>query len=224
MTQPLQNRVDPFGAIHTVAARGMFTGNRGVIHDPDTRTLLSRRWTTKAWIACACNFRGRKREVMGRNARSGAAGWTELFFLDEPTALAAGHRPCFFCRRQRAADFLRRFGDIFGIAAPKVAEMDTRLHAERLASGGKPRSVPHAEIGALPDGAMIALNDAAYAVRAGMAHGWSFQGYGAARAIAELPDGDWRLLTPPATLAVLAAGYRPEWHPSAGRAAVSTGR
>ena len=133
---PLQNRVDPFGQIHAVAARGLFTGNRGVIHDPATRTLLKRRWTTKAWIICACDFRGRKRDVMGRNAPSGNAGWTELFFLDEVTALAAGHRPCFYCRREQAEAFADCFGKAQGIARPKVAEMDAVLHRERLASGG----------------------------------------------------------------------------------------
>ncbi len=106
---PLQNRVDPFGAIYAVSARGLFTGNRGVIHDPATKTLLSRRWTTRAWIVCECTFRGRRRDVMGRNAPSGGAGWTELFFLDEVTALAAGHRPCFYCRRAAAVDFARSF-------------------------------------------------------------------------------------------------------------------
>ena len=85
---PLQNRIDPFGDIHAVAARGMFTGNRGVIHDPMTCSLLKRRWTTKAWIICLWEFRDRRRQVMGRNSPSGHAGWTELFFLDEVTALA----------------------------------------------------------------------------------------------------------------------------------------
>ena len=98
---PLQNRVDPFGAIHAVDARGLFTGNRGIIHDPATKTLLKRRWTTKAWIICTCEYKGRRREVMGRNGPNGGACWTELFFLDEVTALAAGHRPCFTCRRSR---------------------------------------------------------------------------------------------------------------------------
>jgi hypothetical protein len=134
---PLQNRVDPFGEIHAVPARGMFTGNRGVIHDPATRTLLPRRWITKAWLICACEFRGHKREVMGRNTPSGNAGWTELFFLDEVTALAAGHRPCFYCRRERAKAFAGHYGDAFRVAAPKAGEIDARLHGERLASGAR---------------------------------------------------------------------------------------
>ncbi len=114
----------------------IFTGNRGSIHDPETKTLLKRRWTTKAWIICDCGFKGRKREVFGRNTRSGGAGWTNLFFLDEVTALAAGHRPCFECRREKAKEFADCFGRAFGIAKPKVADMDDRLHAERLAVPG----------------------------------------------------------------------------------------
>jgi len=88
----LQNRVTPFGDIAAIPQRGMFTGNRGIIHDPATRTLLKRRWASKAWLTCVCEFKGRHREVMARRS------WTELFFLDEAVALAAGHRPCFFCR------------------------------------------------------------------------------------------------------------------------------
>ena len=139
---PLQNRVDPMGAIHAVEARGMFTGNRGVIHDPATKTLVGRRWTTKAWIICACDYKGKRREVMGRNAPGGGAGWTELFFLDEATALAAGHRPCFTCRRERAKAFAAGYSRAFGVAKPTVQMMDARLHEERLASSSHGR--PHA--------------------------------------------------------------------------------
>jgi len=95
----LQNRVTPFGDIVAIPQKGMFTGNRGIIHDPATRTLLKRRWATKAWLTCVCEFKGRHREVMARRS------WTELFFLDEAVALAAGHRPCFFCRREAAEAF-----------------------------------------------------------------------------------------------------------------------
>ena len=96
---PLQNRVTPFGDIVAIPQKGMFTGNRGIIHDPATRTLLKRRWATKAWLTCVCEFKGRRRDVMARRS------WTELFFLDEAVALAAGHRPCFVCRRAAAEAF-----------------------------------------------------------------------------------------------------------------------
>ncbi|WP_048648703.1 hypothetical protein [Nitratireductor soli] len=211
---PLQNRVDPFGQVQAVSARGMFTGNRGVIHDPDTRTLLNRCWTTKAWLVCACEFRGRRRAVMGRNAPSGAAGWTELFFLDEVTALAAGHRPCFFCRRSAARDFMDRFREAAALASPKVADLDGRLHGERLASTGRVEAIGRRAIAHLPDGAMIADGRAAFALRHGQALPWRFEGYGAARPVADLPDS-LALLTPRTTLAVLRAGYRPAWHATA---------
>ncbi|MBN9552385.1 MAG: hypothetical protein J0H31_26905 [Alphaproteobacteria bacterium] len=217
---PLQNRVDPFGAIHAVPERGLFTGNRGIIHDPETRTLLKKRWALQAWIICLCRFRDVRREPMGRNrqgngALGGKAGWTELFFLDEVTALAAGHRPCFFCRRERATDFVARFGEAFGIAEPRAPMADKRLHKERLASGGRPPVLTAPELGALPDGTMIADGDAAYALRFGKALKWSFAGYASPIALDRLADRPLRLLTPATTIAVLRRGFAPVWHPSA---------
>jgi hypothetical protein len=218
---PLQNRVDPFGAIHATPERGLFLGNRGIIHDPDTRTLLKRRWALKAWIICDCAFRGRRREPMGRNRPGGPngqglAGWTELFFLDEVTALSAGHRPCFHCRRERAADFLNRFGKVFAIDEPRAPMLDARLHTERLASGGKPPALDSTALAGLPDGAMIANGSRAYALRGNCALPWSFAGYGQPVPFASLADCNLVLLTPPTTVAVLRQGYRPAWHPSAG--------
>ncbi|MEP9370801.1 hypothetical protein [Mesorhizobium sp. KR1-2] len=211
---PLQNRVDPFGDIHAVGTRGLFTGNRGVIHDPDTRTLLKRRWTTKAWLICDCAFRGRRREVMGRNGPNGNAGWTELFFLDEVTALAAGHRPCFYCRRQRAQDFAARFGKTFAIHEPRVHDIDSRLHAERLASGGPLVALNPGEVDGLPDGAMVFQGEQVFAKRGDELRAWTFRGYGDAWSPHELALYDIWLITPPTTLAVLRAGYAPVWHPS----------
>ena len=101
-------------------------GNRGIIHDPATRRLLRRRWTSKAWIICLCAFKGVRRRVMGGRS------WTELFFLDEATALAAGHRPCFFCRREAAEAFRAAWAKGNGGAKPRAAEMDETLHRERL--------------------------------------------------------------------------------------------
>ena len=213
---PLQNRVDPFGVIHAVPQRGLFTGNRGIIHDPGTKTLLRKRWALQAWIICECVFRDVRREPMGRNrkGRSGEpdkAGWTELFFLDEVTALAAGHRPCFYCRRERASDFLARFGAAFGIEAPRAPMLDKRLHRERLASGGMPRVVAAEELAALPDGVMVAAGSRVYALRGGAALPWSFAGYGKPVGFASLGPM-LKLLTPATTLAVLRRGYDPVWH------------
>ena len=129
--RPLQNRVTPFGDVVAIAQRGLFIGNRGIIHDPATKTLLGRRWTTKAWLVCVLDYKGRHREVMGGRS------WTELFFLDEAVALAAGHRPCFFCRRAAAEAFRTAWGKAKGGKAPLAPEMDAVLHEERLDRGRK---------------------------------------------------------------------------------------
>lgn len=213
---PLQNRVDPFGDIHAVDALGMFTGNRGVIHDPATRRLLKRRWSTKAWIICECEFGSRRRAVMGRNAPSGGAGWTELFFLDEVTALSAGHRPCFYCRREQARAFAECIGKAFESDLPAAPQIDARLHRERLASGGPPVPVERDELKALPDGAMVFQNGSCFAKRNGRLRAWTFRGYGDAWHYGELAGFDIWLATPATSIAALAAGYRPVWHPSAG--------
>src|SRR3954454_7212841 len=123
---PLQNRVTPLGDIVATPHRGMFTGNRGIIHDPATKTLLNRRWAAKAWIICVCEFRGRRRDVMGTRS------WTELFFLDEATARAAGHRPCFYCRRGDAKRFRAAGERGNGVAHAAAPEIDAVLHRERL--------------------------------------------------------------------------------------------
>ncbi len=197
--RPLQNRVDPFGEFRAVAARGAFMGNRGGrLHEPD-RTLGPRRWTSKRWIVCVCAFRGRRRAVWGE-------GYTELFFLDEPAALAAGHRPCFECRREAARAFLAGFPG----APANAGAMDAVLHRERL--DGRRKRLGRALLAALPDGAFVAIAGRAYAVRGGKAWLWSFAGYGAP---ADL-DGDDEadVLTPPSTVAALAAGYRVDWGPA----------
>lgn len=212
---PLQNRVDPFGTIHAVSERGLFTGNRGIIHDPETKTLLRKRWASKAWIICVCQFRTWRREPMGRNGRSGKAGWTELFFLDEVTALAAGHRPCFFCRREQAADFVARFGKAFAIEKPRAPMVDERLHKERVASGGHPLAVSLPQLDDFPDGVVIADESKAYALRCGKALAWSFAGYSKPIAFDHLAGWSLRLLTPATTIAVLRQGFAPIWHPSA---------
>lgn len=200
---PLQNRVTPFGSIVAIPQRGMLTGNRGIIHDPATRTLLKRRWTSKAWIACTCEYQGRRREVMATRS------WTELFFLDEATALAAGHRPCFLCRRQDAEDFRRAWADATG-TTPSAPQIDAVLHRERL-SGGRKRVHPLAcRPDALPDGAMVVETDCAYTIVGGRGFPWGIDGYGAPID----PQHAQGLLTPPSIVAALRAGYRPQLHPT----------
>lgn len=212
----LQNRVDPFGAIHAVPERGMLTGNRGVIHDPATRTLLKRRWSTKSWIVCALEHpRGIRRDPMGRNGRSGGAGWTELFFLDEVTALAAGHRPCFYCRHEAAQAFVDAWRADAGDPGLPLPELDRRLHGERRVSGGVSRCLEVPPLADLPEGAVVAAGKRAYALRHERLLPWTFAGYGAPIDVQDLSGLRLELLTPPSTLAALRTGYRPAWHLSA---------
>lgn len=193
----LQNRVTPFGDLVALPARGLLFGNRGGrFHDPGTRTLRRRRWASRRWLVCVLDFKGRHRDtVWGR-------GYTELFFLDEPTALAAGHRPCAECRRAGARAFQAACGH-----TGRLEDLDLRLHAERLG----PRETRR--LGALPEGAMVAEDGQAFAWRGGGLLPWSAQGYGTP--IPAEPGRAVRVLTPPLTLAALASGYAPLWHPSA---------
>lgn len=204
---PLQNRVTPRGDIVATPHRGLFTGNRGIIHDPATKTLLGRRWTTRAWLICVCDFRGRRRKVMATQS------WTELFFLDEATALAAGHRPCFFCRRHDAEAFRAAWAKGQGVESPRASEMDAILHSERL--DGRTRRL-HAlplPLHALPDGAMVQAGEDSYLIVDGRLLSWSPAGY---RAAAPAVLNDPKLLTPPSALGAIMAGYRPVLHPSTG--------
>lgn len=194
---PLQNRVAPDGTLHAVPARGTLMGNRGGrLHRPDA-TLGPARWRSRAWICCVLAFRGRHRQVMG-------PGYTELFFLDEATALAAGHRPCFECRRADARAFAALWPGTD--TPPRPAAMDRALHAERLAA---PETVAFA---ALPDGSIFRA-DGSFHLRADRPLTWSFAGYRPARAFG--PAEPVAAITPPTIRAILAAGYRPALHPSA---------
>jgi hypothetical protein len=182
----------------------MFTGNRGIIHDPATKTL-TRRWASQAWLTCVCEFRGRRREVMGGRS------WTELFFLDEATALAAGHRPCFFCRRDDANRFRAAWEEGNGVRRVLARDIDAVLHRERLSAGKKcmhARTMPLEE---LPDGAMLQEGTESFLIAQGRALLWSPAGYRKAPSAIE----NAMLLTPPSTLRALGAGYRPVLHKSA---------
>ncbi len=202
---PLQNRVDPFGDIHARPERGLFTGNRGIIHDPATRTLLNRRWSSKAWITCTCEFRGRHRDVMGTRS------WTELFFLDEATSFAAGHRPCFYCRRDDANAFRaawERGNDVSGVRAPDTDEV---LHAERLDGKAKRLHALPTALETLPDGAMVQAAGESYLIVRGQPQRWSFEGYRKIDFALHAP----KLITPPSTIRALDAGYAVTLHGSA---------
>jgi hypothetical protein len=200
---PLQNRVLPTGEIVAIPDRGLFTGNRGIIHDPRTKTLLKRRWSSRAWLICVIEFRSRRRQVMGRRS------WTELFFLDEATALAAGHRPCFYCRREDANRFRAAWEKGNRVSEVLAPDMDAALHRERFASSKKLHPLPM-EIERLPDGAMVRSGEASFVIVQGRALVWSSFGYRKVKG----DIGDVKLLTPPSVVRAFLAGYRPALHPS----------
>jgi hypothetical protein len=195
-SRPLQNRVDPFGEFHAVAERGGLMGNRGGRFHRDDRTLGTSRWKNKHWLICVCAFKDRRREVWGDS-------YTELFFLDEPTALAAGHRPCYECRRKAYDAFLA----VFPGSPRRIDPVDEALHRERLE--GRRKRLWRARLGDLPDGTMVARGARAYAIRGASLSPWSFAGYGAPAPLD--PDTLADVLTPPSTVAALANGYRPLW-------------
>jgi hypothetical protein len=211
MRRPLQNRVTPFGDLIRTTARGTLMGNRGRLHDPSCRIVRRVASGYRAWVTCRLSFRDRHRTVMtpGR--------YTELFFLDEATALAAGHRPCGECRR---ADFLRfraawlRGNPEHGLDVDvPVAAIDRELHRDRLGADGRCLTYP-ATLDALPDGVFVtgARAGDALLVWDGDLVPWSPAGYGAPR---RGRRGERRMvLTPRSTVAAIAAGYVPGVHAS----------
>jgi hypothetical protein len=205
---PRQNRVTPFGAIIATRERGTMFGNRGVLHEADGR--IRRPWQLRRWIVCVLEFRGRKRVVMtpGR--------YTELFFLDEATALAAGHRPCAECRRERFEAFRNAWSTIPGSSVcPTAGEIDDRLHAERVLPDRSKRLFV-ADLKELPRGAFVRRPDwgeGAYLLWDGSLLAWSPGGYRQRRP--RPGSGRVEVLTPASTVAVLRAGYVPQVHASA---------
>jgi hypothetical protein len=201
---PLQNRVGPDGEIEAVAARGTMMGNRGGCIHTDDRRLKTRHWANDRWICCRLTFKERRRVVMSPGR------YTELFFLDEATALAAGHRPCFECRRADAEHFRSLWPSPQLRSAP---EMDVVLHTERLtpASTKKTWTCRQEQ---LPAGTMI-RDDAGLCLLTGngLMLTWSHQGYSNARPVQGETTAE--VLTPPSIVAILLAGYRPMLHPTA---------
>jgi hypothetical protein len=201
---PHRNRVTPFGDVIATEARGLLYGNRGVLHDDQGR--LVRAWGVRRWIACVLEFKGRRRPLL----RPGR--FTELFFLDEATALAAGHRPCAECRR---ADFLRfreAWAETHQGASLRVDDIDRVLHAERVGPDREKR-LHDVTLGGLPEGSMIAEGNRAWLVCGGELLAWSPFGYEDRRAADA--SARVRALTPPSIVAVISSGYRPSLHPSA---------
>ena len=210
---PRQNRVNPFGQILATPARGMLMGNRGCLHDDGDRPL--RQYQSRRWIICVLEFKGRKRTPMPPGQ------YTSLFFLDEATALAAGHRPCAECQRERFGDFRRHWAaanpELARSQTPLVHIIDAALHYERISahfSQRDKRKVTYTEqLNHLPDGAFVLLeaNDAPYLVLGDALYRWNFEGYGKPSARTDMTV---QVLTPRSTVRALAHGYQPMIHPS----------
>jgi hypothetical protein len=201
---PLRNRVTPSGEIIATEARGLLYGNRGVLHDDQGR--LVRAWQVRRWIACRLEFKGRRRKLLqpGR--------FTELFFLDEATAFAAGHRPCAECRREDFLRFRQAWAETHPGASLRVDDIDHILHAERVEPGGA-RRLHEARLRDLPDGSMVALDAQAWLVLEGELLAWSPFGYGERRALPA--SAGVKTLTPPSVIAIIRTGYEPGLHPTA---------
>ena len=206
---PLQNRVTPFGEIVRTTARGTMMGNRGIIHDPHSRRLLERRWQHQNWICCVLEFKGYQHPIMG------AGSYTELFFLDEATAFAAGHRPCAYCRRQDFNAFKQAWVDANAMGESpsdiRAPSIDRQLHRERV-NRRREKITYETRLSAIPDGTFIVEKGAALLVSGGHLAAWSPEGYGAP--FARPDDRRVTVLTPRSIVAVFQQGYRPSVHPT----------
>jgi hypothetical protein len=204
----LRNRVTPLGELVAEPGRGFVYGNRGCLHDADG--TIRRRFAGRRWIACRLSFRGWHRAPLLQPGR-----FTELFFLDEATALAAGHRPCALCRREDYRAFVDLWQDLHP-AQHGADAIDEQLHAERLESSTRERRLHRLRYDDLPDGAFVLHDGVAKLVRGATLRTWSTAGYGAS---SRRPGGEAAAITPPSLLAVLGEGWDgavPLLHPSAG--------
>jgi hypothetical protein len=208
---PLQNRVTPFSQIVAFSDRGLFMGNRGCLHD-DRKNLVRQTCSERRWIICLTSFKSRKRELMT------PGNYTELFFLDEATALAAGHRPCSECRRQDydrfKAAWITGNPDLGFDSKTKIAELDRQLHADRLNLDKTQRTFT-ADPASLPDGVFLAFPDGenAYLWWKGKLLRWTPAGYLAW--LTTSAPAEAVVLTPRSTVAAIRAGYSPVLHGTA---------
>jgi hypothetical protein len=198
----LQNRVNPYGEIIETKARGSWMGNRGLLHNPDQHII--RPYKLKAWITCLLKFKGRRREIIMPNR------YTELFFLDEATAFAAGHRPCFECRRE---DF-NKFKAFWIKGNPEynfslktsIEAIDKILHYERMNDDGS-KKMYETNIRSLPDGAFISIDNNPYLIANDHIYLWSPAEYTKKQ---PLPGKDEvNVLTPRSIVNMFRAGYLP---------------
>ena len=206
---PLQNRINPFGEIFVSESRGTFTGNRGVIHKNKKIVAC---FKTKYWITCVLEYKGFRRQVMTENR------WTELFFLDEATAFAAGHRPCAFCRNAVYKTFKKLWIDSnaknYELVDHSIKTIDKILHAERINIEGE-KILFTATLKELPDGVFVQLTDTteSYLYFNQQLLKWTPFGY--TKIFPLSPQTEVKVLTPKSITNVFAGGYVPEIHFSA---------
>jgi len=205
---PIQNRVDPYGRLQAVPERGAWMGNRGVLHDENRKVVAP--WRLRRWITCTLTFKDRRREVFAPQR------YSELFFLDEATSLAAGHRPCAECRRDRFREFCAVWAagnpDAGGLEPLSADKIDRVLHAERVSEDRGKRTY-EAALSSLPAGVLVEHEGGAHMYRDGKLLPWSFSGYGPAKAV---PVGtSVRVLTPRSIVEAIRVGFVPQVHESA---------
>jgi hypothetical protein len=207
---PLQNRISPFSTLTATPERGTWTGNRGVIHNANKEIV--RNYAVKYWITCELKYKNFQRKVMTPNR------WTELFFLDEATAFAAGHRPCGFCRNPDFKRFkslwLLANGERYGLATNvKIDIIDNYIHQERLDPNGSQKTFK-AVLNTLPDGIFIAFEDTekAFLWYQQNLYEWSFSGY--TKILEFVQNQEVDVLTPLSYVEVFRAGYLPQIHSS----------
>ncbi len=201
---PRQNRVTPFGELIADPARGLVYGNRGCLHDEHGR--IRRRYNGKRWISCRLEFKGWQRKALMQPGK-----FTELFFLDEATAFAAGHRPCALCRREDYNAFVELFG------VDRADDIDARLHEERVDPQTRGHRLHRASFADLPDGAFVLIAAAPHLVVGERLRRWTPVGYTTS---AVRPSGEAILVTPPSLLPILRGDWRPVvplLHPSSAR-------
>lgn len=202
---PRMNRVNPFGELILTSMRGSLMGNRGCLHD--SRGYIIKRSARPAWITCTLSFKGRKRELMSPRQ------YTELFFLDEATALTAGHRPCGTCQRERLDEFRTRWVQAVPEASASLADIDRQLHRERLAGGGA-LQFANLHASALIEGSFVVSETSshtAFLVWNERLYAWTPQGY---RAPIDLMSARYAVITPPSICRIYASGFQPGIHPS----------
>jgi hypothetical protein len=204
---PLQNRVDPFGNIFRSPARGTFMGNRGGALHNDNREIV-RSFKSRRWITCLLAFRGRYRRVMSPGR------YTELFFLDEAVAFAAGHRPCAECRRERFNAFKNAWQRKDGSEQrdpPGADQLDAELHRTRIDTRRR-KLTYDAELRSLPNGCFVQIEEHAYLVWDDVLLLWTPDGY--SRRIGKPKNTTVRVLTPHPIVECFRQGYEPEIHKS----------